>query len=271
MVDDAVAKGLDVTFDTVVVSWGSGSPRQLLPRWALEGTPTEIRTRLSDPDTRELIKRWVGVKASRFPQWKFAINGQWDLLVLYGSNAHPEYVGENVGEIANRRHEDPYDALLNLILAEDEHIMDIRFSGPSHDEDELRITMKHPRCMIESDGLALATDGPLAKMQNVFTYGWAARMLGKFVRDEKVLHVEDAVRKMTSLPAQRLGLRDRGLLREGMCADIVMVDWEEIHDKATVATPSQYPTGFACVLVNGEVVFDGREHTGALPGTILRA
>ncbi len=271
MVDEAAARGMDVTFDAIVVNWGSGTPKTLLPRWVFEGTVSEIQARLRDPDTRERMKRWVGVTGSRFPQWKFGLNGQWDELVVYASSHNPGYVGNTMRQIGRDRGQDPYDALLDLVLEEGEDWPGLRFSGPSHDEDDLRTTIQHPRCMIESDGLALATDGPLADVHNVFTYGWVARMLGKYVRDEQLVSIEDAVRKMTSLPAQRVGLRDRGLLREGLWADVVVVNWEQVQDHTSPQVPSRYASGFETVLVNGQVVFDGRETTGALPGKALRA
>ncbi len=125
--------------------------------------------------------------------------------------------------------------------------------------------------MIGSDGWALAPYGVLGERKtHPRSYGAYPKILGKYAREEEVLTIEDAIRKMTSLPAQKLGLRDRGLIREGMWADVVVFNPKTVMDKATYEDPHRYPEGLKYVLVNGEIVVDNGEHTGALPGKVLR-
>ena len=125
--------------------------------------------------------------------------------------------------------------------------------------------------MIGSDGWALAPYGVLGESKtHPRSYGTYPRMLGKYVREKKVLTIENAIRKMASLPAQKLGLRDRGMIREGMWADVVVFNPKTVMDEATYEDPLRYPEGIEYVLVNGEIVIDEREHTGALPGRVLR-
>jgi N-acyl-D-amino-acid deacylase len=108
-------------------------------------------------------------------------------------------------------------------------------------------------------------------MHHPFTYGWVARVLGRYVREKKLFSLEEAIRKMTSFPARKAGLRDRGMLREGLWADVVVLNEAQVQDNTTVKTPDVYPSGFQLVLVNGRIAFDGNNHTGALNGTVIRA
>jgi len=138
-------------------------------------------------------------------------------------------------------------------------------------EEDVRTVMKHPLSMIGSDGWALAPYGVLGESKtHPRSYGTYPRILGKYVREKKVLSLEEAIRKMASLPAQKLGLGDRGMIREGMWADVVVFNPEMVVDKATYENSHRYPEGIEYVLVNGEIVIDEREHTGALPGKVLR-
>jgi len=137
-------------------------------------------------------------------------------------------------------------------------------------EDNVRALMRHPLVVVGSDGEALAPHGVLAQSKpHPRSYGTFPRVLGRYVREEKVLSLEEAVKKMTSVTAERFGLSDRGVIREGTRADLVLFDAHTIADRATFTHPHQYPVGIPCVIVNGVVVIDQCEHTGALPGQVL--
>jgi N-acyl-D-amino-acid deacylase len=138
-------------------------------------------------------------------------------------------------------------------------------------EEDVQTVLQHPVSMIGSDSSAVAPYGILGKGKpHPRAYGTFPRVLGKYVREERLLGLENAVRKMTSLPAQKLGLRDRGLIRPQMYADITVFDLQKIADKASYAEPHQYPEGVEYVIVNGKIVIDGKEHTGVLAGKALR-
>lgn len=137
-------------------------------------------------------------------------------------------------------------------------------------EDNVRILMRHPLVVVGSDGDALAPYGVLSKSKpHPRYYGTFPRVLGHYVRDEKVLSLEEAVKKTTSITAERFGLNDRGVIREGAWADLVLFNAQTVADRATYNDPHQYPEGIPYVIVNGEVVIDQGEHTGALPGQVL--
>ncbi len=154
------------------------------------------------------------------------------------------------------------DAICDLLIEEN---LDVAFVARTGNLDNIRTILKHPAQMVGSDGLL--TGG----QPNPRSYGTFPFVLGQFVREENLLRLEDAVRKMTSIPAQRLGLRDRGILRDGMKADIVVFDPDRVEALATFEQPKQYPVGIDYVVVNGKLVVDQGEHTGALPGRALRS
>ena len=134
------------------------------------------------------------------------------------------------------------------------------------DEEVLRGALSHPLFMFASDGQVLAPDGPLEAVRNPYSYGWVPRFLGTYVRDRGWLPLEDAVRRLTSFPARKLGLADRGLIRPGMWADLVVFDAAALRPNDTALAPSRFPTGVREVFVNGVAVVDGAKITGALPG-----
>jgi len=164
-----------------------------------------------------------------------------------------------------------YDALFALMLAEGERMYGICWAGRSAEEAELEAVLAHPLFMVASDGLTLAPYGELASIVwHPTRFGWAARTLGLFVRERAVLTLEQAVQKITSLPAARLGLKERGLIKQGYWADLAVFDPRRISDRATLARPKEYPVGVSYVLVNGTVVVEEGRHTGARPGVVLR-
>jgi len=268
-VEEARTRGLDVTADTLVHNesvFGRGS---LLPNWASEGGLERLLERLSDPETREKIKKDTrlygdsrgGSVASCLMQ-----NGDWDKLWV---TFPKRLLGKTLAKVAEIRGlKDPYDALLDLILEEKGNVRGV--TEPYFQED-VDYTVGHPLCMPETDGRPIAPSGdPALPPMHHRTYGAFAKMLGWYVRDRDIITLEEAIRKSTSFPAQRIGLKDRGLLREGMWADITILDPETIRETGTLENPAQYPEGILYVLVNGQIVIDKGEHTGALPGRVLR-
>ncbi|GAF82673.1 unnamed protein product, partial [marine sediment metagenome] len=178
-----------------------------------------------------------------------------------------QYEGMRVTEIAEKEGKEPRDAVFDLLLAEDAQVQIVAF-GMS--EEDVRRVMRSPYGMVGSDGRAVSPHGVLGggKPHPRF-YGTFPRVIGHYVR-EGVLSLQEAVRKMTSAPALRLGLKDRGLLREGYKADITVFDPAEVKDEATFIDPHQFASGIPYVIVNGTVVIDGGEHTGELPGVALK-
>ena len=256
LIEDARARGIDVAADRYPYIASSTGLSASLPRWAHDGGPRVLLERLGRPDARQRI---LADLDARSPLW--------DKTVIAHSPNCPELEGLSVAEIADQRGTDPSETALDILLEAEARVSVIRF-GMS--EDNLRAVLSHPAVMIGSDGSARLPDGPLGEGKaHPRNYGTFPRVLGKYVRQEGVLSLPEAVHKMSGLPAARLGLSDRGRLEKKLKADLVLFNPETVCDKATFTDPYQYPVGIEYVFVNGQAVITPEGHTGALPGRIL--
>lgn len=268
LMEEARERGVDVTCDQYPYRAGMTSLSTVLPPWVHVGGVEEMLRRLRDPKEREKIRRDI---EQGLPGWEnFVADCGWENIYISSvateKNKHLE--GKNVAEIAKIKGKDELDAVCDLLLEEEGRVTIVLFM--MDDEDIVRV-MKSPLQMVATDAWAVAPYGVLgAGKPHPRFYGTYPRVLGRYVREKKVLTLEEAVRKMTSFPAQKLGLRDRGLILEGMWADVVIFDPAKIIDKATYQNPHQYPEGIEYVIVNGKIVIERGEHTGVLPGKILR-
>jgi N-acyl-D-amino-acid deacylase len=263
LIDAARAQGQDVMGDVYPYTASSTTLRTLLPDWVLEDGTEAMVKRLGDESVRARIRKELtggGETLLRGLDWS-------DIMVSY-SPSRPDAQGRRIAEIAAAWKRDPLDTAMDLIVAEQGKGYMILFQ--LHEAD-LRRALTHPHVMVGSDGSSLAADGQLAiGRPHPRSYGTFPRVLGRYARDERVLSLEEAVFKMTGLPARRLGLRDRGVLAAGAKADVVVFDAATVADRATYENPHQYAAGIGHVLVNGRVVIAAGEHTGALPGRVLR-
>ena len=265
MMEEARSRGLDVTCDVYPYTACGTDLVSMIPNWAHEGGVDKLRERLRDLRIRERIKKEM---LDGLPSWESSVKQSgWGRIKVIGWKEHKEFEGKSLAEIAELKGVDPFDLTFDLIIKkESPELVDLAMT-----EEDVCAVIKHPLSMVGSDGWALAPYGVLGESKtHPRSYGTFPRILGKYVREEKVLTIENAVRKMTSLPAQKLGLKDRGILREGMWADVVVFDPKRVVDEATYEDPHRYPEGIEYVLVNGEIVVDIGEHTGALPGKVLR-
>ena len=279
MMDEAGERGLDLTCDLHPYVAGSTGLSALLPPWAQEGGPRKIVERLKNPETRRRIKDdMIEEKVPGPGPCGLVKRGMWDQINISSYPAE-EPVGRTLAKIAEERGVDPFNAYFDLLL---ESEAEGGVVGFYYNEEDIRHVLAHPRSMIGSDGYALAPYGVLGTGRNhPRSYGTFPMIFRKYVRGESmpelwhdsgesILTLEEAVRKMTSAPARKLGLQDRGLLRPGMWADIVVFNPDTVADTATYLDPYRYPIGIVHVLVNGVAVFSGGEHTGSLPGRPLR-
>lgn len=203
------------------------------------------------------------------PGWSnYAKACGWDGIMIAQTRFDTSLEGKTITQIAQEKGIDPYDVVFDIIISERDGARAIYFMMS---EDDVIKVMKYPGTMIGTDGIALAPHGELGKGKpHPRFYGTFPRILGRYVREKKVLSLEEAVRKMTSLPAGKLGLPDRGRIETGARADLVVFDFEEVIDKATYEDPHQFPEGIEHVLVNGEFVIRDGKGTGKLPGRVLR-
>jgi N-acyl-D-amino-acid deacylase len=268
-IEAARKSGLDVTADLYPYERAGGSFTPLLPPWAQEGGRPEIVRRLKDPDTRERIKQELATPTSAWENEYYGAGGGpegFSITDARGNPALKKYEGRTLAAVAAAEGKDPRDIVLDIILAGDAG-MTVLITN----EDDLRLAIQRPWVAFGSDGQTVAPDGPLSEgLVHPRGYGTYPKILGEYVRELGLLRLEDAVRKATSFPAQRLGIRDRGLLREGHYADVLVFDLATIIDRATYENPHQFADGIAYVLVNGEVVLDQGRITEARPGMVVR-
>jgi N-acyl-D-aspartate/D-glutamate deacylase len=278
IVEAARARGIRVTADQYPYVASSTSLSATIPPWAQDGGTDKMVARLKDPKERARIRKEM---ENEKPTWesRYQSAGTWQNVQLAaigrtrGGTNDPEspnrkYEGMRVAEAAKQAGKDPFDFVFDLLIEERGAISCVYFII---DEGDLTLAMKQPWVAIGSDGSALSTEGPLrAGVPHPRNFGTFPRVLGRYVREMKVIPLEEAVRKMTSLPASILGLKDRGTIKEGMWADLVIFDPATVADRATFEDPFQYPVGISTVLVNGTVVLDEGQHTNARPGKILK-
>ena len=263
-IEDARARGLDVTADVYPWTASSNSLHATLPYWARGGSREEMVARLQDPAARAKVRAELDAD----PDWNLE-NGPARILIADTLDpALARYEGKNLDEIAKSESKHPADALMDIVIADKGNTSKITFSM---NENDVRAAIKHPLVSMCTDSGASATDGIFSTERN-HPRGWAstARIVGRYVREEKLLPLEEAIRKMTSLPATRMHLADRGQVRPGFFADLVAFDPETIIDRSTYVNPWQYSAGIPFVVVNGQLVVDEGKITDARPGRILR-
>ena len=268
-IEDGQARGVTVTASRYPYIAGQNNIRALLPPWTLEGSNDEVMARLRNPAARKRIERDIhnGIEG-----WfnHYVLMGTWDnvRVAVVQTEKNKPYEGQSIGEIAEATNRSPIDTICDLLLDEGGSIPAVYFMMS---EEDVRETLKLPWVSVGSDGSAVRPDGLLGRGKpHPRWYGAFPRVLGKYVREEEVLTLPEAIRKMTSMNAAKVGITDRGMLKEGMKADITVFDPETVKDEATFDNPHQYPTGIPYVIVNGRVVIDQGEHTGEKPGEVIR-
>jgi len=262
---DARSRGVRVGCDQYPYAASATSLSAILPYWAQTGGTKAIAERLSDPEVRaRLTKDWDENRV----EWDDRSGvREWSDVLVTDCDTRPDVLGKPVAQIADAEGKDPLEAAFDLIVISEGQVSAVFFDQL---EDNVRTLMRHPLVVVGSDGSALAAHGVLGQHKpHPRSYGTFPRVLGRYVREEKVLSLEEAVKKMTSVTAERFGLTDRGVIREGAFADLVLFDALTVADRATFTDPHQYPVGIPYVLVNGVVVIDQGQHTGALPGQVL--
>lgn len=265
LIDRAEREGVEVAFDVIPHEWSHTSVAAALPPWAREGGTAATLARLKDPALRERMKD------NPKPIWRLVTARRWDDIVLLRSVANAHLVGRTFTEIGRERGVDPFDAALDMLLEEGDGLPQLMWTSRNFQDADVCMCLQDPRCMAISDTLALTERGPLkGALGSLSGYGWIARLLGHYVRERGVLSLADAVACVTGKPAARLGLADRGRLRAGAWADIVVFDAGTVQDRSTFLMPRQHPAGIEQVLVNGVSVVRDGQRNDAQPGRVLR-
>ena len=268
-IEDARAAGLKITADMYTYTAGATGLDASMPPWVQEGGLQAWRKRLQDPAIRARVKREMSSPGSNWDNL-FLATGSPDkiLLIAFKSEKLKPLTGKTLGEVARMRHTSPEETAMDLVVEDDSRVGTVYFLMS---EDNLRKQIVLPWLSFASDADSMGNDGIFLKASaHPRAFGNFARVYATYVRDDKLLTVEEAIRKMTSLPITNLGIAKRGVLREGYFADVVVFDPKTIQDHATFEKPLQYATGVSEVFVNGVQVIQTGEHTGAKPGRVVR-
>lgn len=269
LIEQARSSGLEVTANQYPYIAGQNNLVALVPPWAMEGGTGKMLERLAVPESRKRMEKDLN---EGIPGWfnHYLAMGDWGncLVASVKSETNKRFEGKSLAQIAEITGKTPTDAVWDLLLEEDGSVPAVYFLMS---EEDVKYAMGLPWVSFGSDGTAVRPDGPLGVGKpHPRWYGTFPRILGKYVREEQVLPLEEALRKMTSLNAGKLGIKDRGLIAPGMKADLAVFDPDLVSDRATFEQPHQFPAGIDYVVVNGVIVLEKGKYTGARPGQVLR-
>lgn len=266
LVEKAVSEGQHVGVDSFPEIWGPALLIDLFPEWALEGSPSQVLTRLRSKERRStLIHQFDSI-----PGFLAQVAGYGEIYVA-NAPGNRELTGLSLTDIASMWGVTEAEASCDLLLGAGEQYRSVAIRHIYATEEDLRRTMALPFCSIESDGIVTSGEGRRCPLiWNSSSYGYAARVLEHYVRNEGFFTIQEAVRRMTSLPASSLGLSDRGSIAPGNCADLVVLDDESIRDRSTPSDPARHPNGFEFVFVNGKRVVEYGRPTGIRNGQLLK-
>jgi N-acyl-D-aspartate/D-glutamate deacylase len=271
LIEDARRRGVNVQANVYPYTRGSNDLASIIPPWAHEGGTAAMLARLKDPAQRGRLKKEIHEGLPGWYNHFTAVGGDWSRMLVSGKSGYEGLTVDRILALKTKGKEpapDPLDVLFDLLIEQGGSVPTVY---AHHTEKDMNLALTFRWCSIGSDGSAYAIEGPLRRGNpHPRNFGTFPRILGVYVRQRGLLSLEDAVRKMTSLNAAKLGLHDRGLLRPGQWADLTLFDPERIIDRATYTAPFQYGDGVEYVIVNGQVVLDRGRHTGARPGRALR-
>jgi N-acyl-D-amino-acid deacylase len=271
LIANARAQGQEVEAHVYPYRAGQNDLGTIIPPWAHEGGSEAMIARLKDAALRPRLEREIlnGIPGTNWYN-HYTATGSWEgmLLVNFSNPEYKKFEGKRMNQVISAIGGNPIDVLFKVLTDNRGSVPTVYFH---HSEEDMRYAMKQPFVSIGSDGTAVATEGPLSRGNpHPRYYGTFPRVLGRYVREDKVITLEEAIRKMTSANAAKVHVYDRGLLRPGMAADVSVFDPTKIIDNATFEKPHQYATGVEYVVVNGSLVLEKTTHTGARPGQVLR-
>jgi N-acyl-D-amino-acid deacylase len=269
MVQKARDEGYNIRANVYPYTAGQNNLSSIVPPWAHDGGREKMLERLKDPSARRRMREEV---MNGLPNWYnhyLATGDGWAgmLLVSLKAERNKPFQGKRMSELIAARGGHPADVLFDVLLEEGGSVPTVFFH---HSEPDMQLIMKQPWTSIGSDGSAVSPNGPTGRTHpHPRYYGTFPRVLGRYARDLKVITLPDAVKKMTSMNADKIGITDRGRLKEGLAADVTIFDQDRVIDRATFEQPHQFPAGIKYVIVNGVVTVDNEQHTGALAGRVI--
>lgn len=262
MVEWGRREGIDVAFDMIPHNWSPTLVVAMLPIWAFQGGIKALQKRLRSIKGREALRY------NPMPIWQLVPAGRWRDIYIFNSGQNPDLVGMSLAEIAKRRNKkDVLDLIFDLIQEEGDNFLDLTWIGRNFAEADNKTVLPESNCVVISDGI---TTTDKERMLSPSVYGWSARFLQRYVRDMKLMTLEEAVRRLTCLPASRLGINNRGVIAKGKFADITVFSYETLRDRSTLKNPGRHPVGIRHVLVNGQLAVKDGKRTESNNGKVIR-
>lgn len=259
------SKITDIACDVIPYMWGPTSITAILPKTILNNNTNKIIKLLKDNQVREYIKN------QKQPMWLLFRDKCWDKICIYYSKKYPEFIGNNLIEVSEKLKTTPFDAIIDILIAEGKDMFSTLMIGKIKNEKDLKKIINHLLAGVISDGMSLSLKGKLKNVRcSPGCYGWAPRFIKKYTGKGKNLTLEEGIAKITGFPSRRLGLKRRGLIRNGFKADIAMFSLDDFNDKSTFLKPGIYPDGLKYVLVNGEIIINNFKGTNKLAGKVLK-
>ncbi len=259
-------EGVYVGIDVMPTNWNHTGGKALLPMWAHDLAHTELVELLQNPEGRAKLFD------NPTPIWQLAAEGKWDRICHFNGNRTMRHAGRSIAEIAEELGCSGWDALCALLAEEDLDMGSLRLSSNAFFTEDIVEVLQDPFCSACSDAISAGIDGPFKNLRVApNSYTWCERYLRRFVLEEKALSLEEGIRRITSLPAEQIGLKDRGRLAPGYCADVVIFAPDELNDNATMKEPNVYPSGIQTVLVNGVKALHNGERNKNHAGQVLRS
>lgn len=263
-IDNASKEGIEINADRYPYVAYHTNLSSLFPLWVRDGGKEKFLERLKDNSLKIDIREYVQKKVEN-------LDGDWDgvLITSVGEESYRGYQGKTIKQISEELGEDPFDLTTKILIGTNDNVMMMCFGMEESSTEKI---LAHPKVMISSDA---GSHAPYPPMNNEIAhpraYGTFPRAIARYVRERKICSLEEMIKKMTSMPANKLGIKDRGIIAENNYADIVIFDYETIQDRATFTDPHQYPSGIPYVIVNGKIVIENGEQTGELPGSVIRS
>ncbi len=265
MIEWAREEGIDVAMDMMPTNWNFTSAMAQLPAWSYSLSKDEFLELLKSDEGREQLK------INPLPMWQLVVEEKWDKIKLMSSFANKQYISWTIEEIAQKKGTTGWDVIFDLLLEEGDRHQAVVLTSEAFAEEDNQLVLTSSLCAIGSDTMALANDGVLEGRQFGYSgYNWTAKYMTQYLKDGKILDLEEGIRRLTSLPASRIGLTDRGRLIPGAAADITIFDLKKLEDNSSFTNPNIYAGGFEHVLVNGVLTYSQGKRTLDHGGRVLR-